>query len=191
MALLAALVAGLAGNTLASDAPSWRVAHADITVTCPVTVGGSFEAKTSSLEGTVAVAASHPASLSGDFIVDLRTLDTGIGLRNEHLRSKYLEVDWAGFDKAVLSEVHVGEIDWESFQGRTEFSGTLLLHGTKKTVVGRADIRRKGGLVRVDARFPVTLADYGIAKPQYLGVGVKEEVEAKVTLELTPAGETR
>jgi hypothetical protein len=33
----------------------------------------------------------------------------------------------------------------------------------------------------------VTLADFGIAKPQYLGIGVRNEVEARVSLLLSPA----
>ena len=41
--------------------------------------------------------------------------------------------------------------------------------------------------MRVEAAFPVTLADYGIAKPRYLGVGVKDEVEVKVSLVAVPA----
>ena len=46
------------------------------------------------------------AAFDGSLAVDLRTLDTGIGLRNEHLREKYLEVDKGpGFDTATLSEI--------------------------------------------------------------------------------------
>jgi YceI-like domain len=186
--LLAAFVTAIAGSALASDAPSWRVSRPDVRVICPLTVGGSFEAKTSSLAGVVAEAVAHPATLAGDLTVDLRTLDTGIEMRNDHLRREYLEVDRGdGFDKAVLSDLRLGDVDWESFQGRTPFTATLLLHGTRNKVQGRADIRRSGGVLLVEARFPVILADYGIPKPQYLGVGVKDEVEAKVTLELTPA----
>jgi hypothetical protein len=142
-----------------------------------MTVGGSFEAKTSSLDGVVTVAVARPAVLAGDLSVDLRSLDTGIDLRNDHLRREYLEVDRGeGFDKAVLSDVHLGDVDWESFQGKTDFTGR-----------GHAEIRRKEGLVLVEARFPVTLANFGIPKPQYLGIGVKDEVEARVDLELRAA----
>ena len=41
--------------------------------------------------------------------------------------------------------------------------------------------------MRVEATFPVTLPDYGIAKPRYLGVGVKDEVGVKVSLVAVPA----
>jgi hypothetical protein len=152
-----------------------------------MTVGGSFEAKTSSLTGALAVGDSRPAVISGDLSVDLRTLDTGMGMRNDHLRNEYLEVGHGeGFERAVLSEIHLGDVDPATFQGRTGFTATFLLHGAKRTVTGHAEIHRDGSSVRVEAGFPVTLADYGIAKPRYLGVGVKDEVEIKVSLVAVP-----
>ena len=59
-------------------------------------------------------------------------------------------------------------------------SGTLLLHGTRRTISGDVQSRRTPQSARVEATFPIVIADYGIAKPQYLGVGVKEKVEARI-----------
>ncbi len=71
-------------------------------------------------------------TLTGEIVVDLATIDTGIALRNQHLRENYLEVaKGRGFDKAVLSEIRVHDADGEEFQGRTAFTGTLLLHGVR------------------------------------------------------------
>jgi hypothetical protein len=80
----------LAGATIAAATP-WRVEQADVRVVCPMTVGGSFAAKTSALSGSVTPNANHSPAFDGSLAVDLRTLDTGIGLRNEHLRERYLE----------------------------------------------------------------------------------------------------
>lgn len=181
---MAAAVAALAAWTsLAADAPSWRVVRGEVRVVCPLTIGGAFEAKTASLAGTLVLANPRPPSWSGDLTLDLRTLDTGINLRNEHLRNEYLEVERGStFATAVLSEIHLGDVDAQRFQGRTSFGGTLSLHGTKKAIAGQAEVRREGESVRVEASFPVTLADYAIKKPQYLGVGVKGEVQVKVLL---------
>jgi polyisoprenoid-binding protein YceI len=191
--LVASLVGLLASPALADDRPSWRVVQGDVRVTCPLTVGGSFEAKTSTLTGALAFASLHPAVFTGNLAVDLKTLDTGIGLRNEHLQEKYLEVGKGeGFDKAVLSDIHLADADPDTVQARTTFTGTLLLHGARTTVTGKAEIQRQGSSVRVEASFPVTLADYGIPKPQYLGVGVDQRVHVKVSLvvapDTTPAG---
>lgn len=183
-------VAGLAAAATleAQDVgSSWQVARGDVRVVCPMTVGGSFEAKTSALTGTLVLTAARPAAFSGTLAVDLRSLDSGIGLRNEHLRDNYLEVGKGdGYQQAVLSDLRL-EGDAATVQGRTGFSGRLRLHGTTREVKGQADVHRDGGSVRVDASFPVTISDYGIPKPQYLGVGVRNEVQVKVSLVATPA----
>jgi hypothetical protein len=182
------LVGVSAPRRAGADASSWRIVRGDVRVVCPLTVGGSFEAKTGAIEGTLSLAAAG-ASLDGDIRVDLATLDTGIGLRNEHLRERYLEVRRGeGFDHAVLSDIHLGDADPRLVQGKARFSGTFLLHGTRKAIAGEASVRRDGQTVRVEASFPVTVADYGIEKPQYLGVGVREQVKVTVSLVAEPAG---
>jgi polyisoprenoid-binding protein YceI len=171
----------------ATEPPAWRVVRGDVRVTCPLTVGGAFEARTASVTGSVALAAVHPVALTGELRVDLAQLDTGISLRNEHLRRTYLEVDKApDFGQAVLSEIRLGDADAETFQGRTPFSGVLRLHGTGRPILGLAEIRRTGSSLRVEASFPVALTEYGIARPQYLGVGVRDVVRVKVSLVAEP-----
>jgi polyisoprenoid-binding protein YceI len=150
-------------------------------------VGGFFETKTSTVTGTVGVGRPEPGALQGELQVDLSSLDTGIALRNTHLREKYLEVGrGAEYASAVLSGVRLGKVDASAFEGRTPFTGTLLLHGTRRPVSGQADIRREGGDVHVAASFPVRIDDYGIAPPRYLGVGVKNEVQVRVSLVAAP-----
>jgi len=184
--LVALLVALPTARALGADA-SWRVARGDVRVACPMTVGGSFEAKTSAIQGT-ATPGAPGAPFGGEISVDLATLDTGIGLRNEHLRNKYLEVGRGqGFNRAVLSAIRLGDTDPRGFQGKTAFTGTFLLHGTTKPVAGQATIRREGSGVRVEASFPLSVAAFGIEEPRYLGVGVRDQVTVSVSLMAEPA----
>jgi polyisoprenoid-binding protein YceI len=170
----------------AADGP-WRIVRGEVRALCPLTLGGGFEAKTTALSGSVVLSGSRPASLAGELTVDLRTLDSGIELRNRHLREQYLEVGRGeGFETAVLADVQLAEVDATSVQGQTRFSATLRLHGTKRPVSGQAEVRREGVPVRVQASFVVALADYGIPKPEYLGVGVKNEIQVKVSLVAVP-----
>jgi polyisoprenoid-binding protein YceI len=173
----------LAGVTvLAADA--WHVERGDISVKCPMTIGGSFDAKTTALTG--AVSTNGGSTLDGTLAVDLRSLDTGISLRNDHLREKYLEVDkGAGFDKAVLSDIALNGFKADLPDGKGSFSATLTLHGMKKTVTGPVEVRKAGAGLRVKATFPVNLPDYNIAEPRYLGVGVKDTVQVDVTFTTT------
>ncbi len=186
--LLAAMLGALGAPLGAADNASWRVLRAEVRVVCPMTVGGSFEAKTAALAGTVTLASTAPLSLAGELSVDLRTLETGISLRDEHMQKNYLEVGRGpGYDHAVLSGIGLGNVDPGSFQGKTAFTGTFLLHGAKRPVSGQATIRREGQSVRVEASFPVMIPDYGIPKPQYLGVGVKNEVSVMVSFVAEPS----
>ncbi len=186
IAWLLALLALPAARTAGADS-SWRVSGGEVRVVCPMTVGGSFEAKTSAIQGTVTAGAAG-APLGGELSVDLATLDTGIGLRNEHMKNNYLQVGRGqGFDHAVLSGIRLGDADPQGLQGKTAFTASFLLHGTTKPVSGQATIRRDGKDVRVEASFPVSIAAFGIEKPQYLGVGVKDQVTVNVSLTASPA----
>ena len=167
--------------TSAASGP-WRVGQGEVSVKCPMTVGGSFDARTSALIGTLTASAGRPSTFEGSLAVDLRTVDTGIDLRNDHLKEKYLEVDkGAGYDQAVLSDVVLQGLNADAPAGKGSFTGSLMLHGVKKTVTGTVEIRQDGTGRRVRASFPVNLPDYNIDKPRYLGVGVKDTVQVSVT----------
>jgi polyisoprenoid-binding protein YceI len=190
--LAAAALVFLGSVAPAAAGAPFRVDRGDVRVTVPLRPGGAFEAKTTSVSGAVTPGAGRPLALDGEISVDLGTIDTGIALRNQHLREKYLEVArGAGFDKAVLSEIRLGDADGEAFQGRTAFTGALLLHGAKRSVSGTAEIRREGAAVRVEASFPLTLTDFGIEPPEYLGVGVANRIIVKVLFTATPAESRR
>jgi polyisoprenoid-binding protein YceI len=185
------LLAASRWSGVSADAGALQIAHADVRVVCPLTIGGSFEAKTAAASGSVSPANAHPPEYHGEISVDLRALDTGIGLRNAHLRDRYLEVGKGdGFDKAVVSDIRIANVDAASFQGRTSFTATMRLHGTTKPIAGQLQIRRSPSSLRVEASFPLMLTDYGIAKPQYLGVGVKNEIEIRAIFDLTPSPAT-
>jgi polyisoprenoid-binding protein YceI len=190
----APLVAGLVlaacalgADTRAAADRAWKVTQGDVRVVCPMTVGGGFEARTRSLTGSVALAAPRPPSFSGALAVDLRTLETGIGLRDSHMREEYLQVgNGNGFETAVLSDIRLGDVDPETFVGRTSFTGSFRLHGTTRPVAGKVEVHRSGSTVSLEASFPVNLPDFGIPKPRYLGVGVKDRVEVHVALKAAP-----
>jgi len=178
----------VASHTPAAEAPSWRVERGEVEIVVPLRPGGAFTATTSSLSGTLTLGPATPPQLLGDLSMDLATIDTGIGLRNQHLRDKYLEVSkGAGFDKAVLSEIQLADADGAAFVGRSRFSGMLLLHGVKQRVTGTAEIRPEGAGRRVRSEFTLNLTDFGITPPEYLGVGVGGKLLIKVQLSAATA----
>ena len=159
---------------------SWTTTTGDVRVTCPLTVGGSFEAKTTALAGRLSVDPATTA-LAGELSVELKTLDTGISLRNQHMLDNYLEVQKGeDFETAVLSNIDVGPLTAGVTDGHSRFTARLRLHGTTQSVAGQATMSERGSAVRVEASFPIRISDYGIRDPRYLGVGVKNEVVVRV-----------
>lgn len=161
---------------------TWRVEQGAVRVICPMTIGGSFEARTTALSGSVTAGSSGSRTFDGTLSVNLRTLDTGIDLRNEHLRENYLEVGKGpGFDSATLSEIDLDQFNPDAPEGKGSFTGLLTLHGVTRSVTGAVDVRPVGAGLRVKATFPVDVTAYSIRKPRYLGIGVKDIVEVEVT----------
>ena len=170
-----------------AEAPSWSVDRGAVQILVPLKPGGAFTATSPALSGAVSLASAKPARLLGGISMDLTKIDTGIGLRDRHLREKYLEVaKGKGFDAAVLSDIELRDADGDAFEGRTRFSGTLLLHGVARPVEGTAEIHRDGTSRRVRAEFPLVLTDFGVSPPEYLGVGVASKLLVKVQFTAVP-----
>jgi polyisoprenoid-binding protein YceI len=183
----AALLAPLAPAVIAAEGPSWHLEKGEVKVLVPLKPGGAFAATTTALSGTLTLEGAKPARLAGDVSMDLTTIDTGIALRNQHLKEKYLEVAKGdGFNKAVLSEIQLAAATGETFDGTTPFTGTMLLHGVKHPVAGTVEIHSEGTNRRVRAEFPLELTEWSVVPPEYLGVGVGSKLLVKVTLTATP-----
>lgn len=185
-ALVKSTLIGVLAAAAVVNPSTWRVGQGEVRVICPMTIGGSFEAKTAALTGSVITRANGSPTLDGSLAVDLRTLDTGIGLRNRHLREKYLEVNkGTGFETATLSAIDLTGLSPVAPAGKGSFTGLLTVHGVTKPVTGAVDVRRAGGGLRVTASFRLDLADYGIAKPRYLGIGVTNTVQVEVAFDVS------
>jgi polyisoprenoid-binding protein YceI len=169
-------ICGTSGVARAAD--SLKVVGGDVTVVCPLTVGGSFEAKTSAVSGQIAPPSDSAGTVSGAVEVKLDTLSTGISLRDRHMRETYLEVTKGpGYAVAVLDNIHVDKVD-----GKGAFHGTLTLHGQTREVTGTTTVQKKDGQLRVSAEFPLKVSDFQILKPTYLGIGVRDDIQVKVSL---------
>jgi hypothetical protein len=147
-----------------NDIVGYRVDKAEVVIVCPLTVGGSFEAKTTAMSGEIGARAGDP--IIGAIQVNLATLNTGIGPE---------------YATATLENIRLEKLD-----GKTVMKAMLRLHGQRREVTGTAEIRHENGRARVVAHFPVKVTDFQIAKPSYLGVGVREEIQVKVSMTASP-----
>lgn len=166
---------------------SLQVSDASIAVSCPLTVGGGFEAKTNALRGELFLDPAQAGNVLGELSVDLRTLQTGIGLRDNHMRDKYLEVQRGeNFAAATLDDIRLEGLDANNPAGKVKFRGVLMLHGTEREVTGTADIKKADTGLRVQANFPVKVSEFEIPSPTYLGVGVRDQIGVTVQFKLGP-----
>lgn len=119
--------------------------------------------------------------VKGAFAFDLRSLETGIDMRNEHMKEKYLEVGKFPTATFALDSVAAKASDLDKDLNKT-FSGQLTLHGETKPVSG--DFAYSAKERKIVAKFPIKVSDFKIDVPKYLGVTVGESVDVEVSLKL-------
>jgi hypothetical protein len=126
--VLVSVVAGaLAAAAAGADGPAWQVTRGDVRIVLPMKPGGAFDAKTTALTGRLVPREGKPMPIDGA-LVDLSTIDTGIELRNRHMRENHLEIQkGAGFDKARLTDLRLTDAADAGFTGRTGFTATLRI----------------------------------------------------------------
>ncbi|MBY0316383.1 MAG: YceI family protein [Bdellovibrionales bacterium] len=122
-------------------------------------------------------------NITGEFKFKLDTLNTGISLRDSHMKEKYLEVAKHPDARLKLEEVK----DWSVEKGEAQgvpFKGSLTIHGVEKPVTGTVDIKKKDAGYAVVANFETKISLYGIDLPSYAGVTVADDVKVSVKTEL-------
>ena len=111
--------------------------------------------------------------ISGSLTVALAMITTGIDLRDEHLKDKYLEV--AKFPEAILV------IEGVSVKG-DRFEGRLTLHGVEQKISGTKEVN--SDINTVNATFNIKLTDFKIAIPSFQGITVADVVTVTAKLNL-------
>lgn len=152
----------------------------------------SFEGRTEQVTGSVSVDLDDlAAGVRVEVKVDLASLDTGIKKRNAHMRDRHLET--AKFPEAVFVATELLSPSATSVPvgGGAAFDllGEFTLHGVTRTITVPVEIvRPAAGLLRVNAEFPVKLADYEISRPKFLVLKLNEVQQVKVELLARSAG---
>ncbi len=126
-----------------------------------------------SISGVLHVAAD---SVSGEATLPLDALDTGMELRNRHMKEKYLET--RTHPTAVLKAI---KLSLPAGEGPVPFTGELTLHGKTKPISGTATVKRPQLGMSFD--FKVSTREFGIDTPQFMGVTVADEVQISVKVE--------
>ena len=158
----------------------------------------SFEGVTDKIDGFVTLpyatlyADSTYDSSQFYFEVDLNSLDTGIGLRNRHMRDNYL---------------HTEKYPYASYAGRIESvaktsdsiflvtcAGEMTIHGVTRELRTVDTVTAMAGGYHVRTGFPIALPDHEVEIPKLMFLKISETVQLHLDFVLRPvqeeAGET-
>jgi len=132
-----------------------------------------IEGHTDKLKGSISLAEdlNFNKDFSAEFAVDLASIDTGIALRNEHMRDNFLQT--AKFPEAVFKVSKVTG-DQEAFaQGKPVSviaDGSVTIHGVtlEQKIPITVTLKRKNSKssLKFTGKFPVKLEDYKIQRPE-------------------------
>lgn len=110
--------------------------------------------------------------------VDLKRVNTGMELRNDHFQSKFLK----GKTSAVLT---VKKADIKGKKKGT-VTGSLKLNDKTKDVKVSFEKSKDNGVLKVTGSTDIKYTDFGWEKMCYLGVCVNEDVKVSAELYVSP-----
>lgn len=116
--------------------------------------------------------------VTGTLEVALKDFVTGIELRDEHMRDRYLQVATYPTARLVVTPTKLGSA--------TSINGVLTIKGTSKPAVGACAVKEVSGAYEASCNLSVKLSDYPVGVPSHLGVTVAELVDVAVTLKASP-----
>lgn len=132
------------------------------------------------------------------FELDLTSLDTGIALRNEHMRSEEW-LDTEKYPKAVFTLTEIGPRPRMKYpiavhrKATVQGKGVLEFHGVKKTIPVQIEAtpiagneetaaRLPGDLLHVRAKFTIKLSEFGIKIPEMAQLKISNDQRVTVDI---------
>jgi polyisoprenoid-binding protein YceI len=144
----------------------------------------SFDGKTDKISGRIVVdPASVVDTVEVQLDVDMASLDTGIGKRNQHMRDNHLHTDKYPTATFVGAKV-LGPEGASLALGKPlafECEGTFTLHGVTKRLRATVEVTlRDERTLAFKTSFKVPLADYKIDRPKFLFMKLGEVQDVTV-----------
>lgn len=112
--------------------------------------------------------------------VPLDSVDTGIELRNRHMKEKYIDTKSYPF-----AELKVARAALKEGAGQ-KTTGTFTVHGVSKEVNVAFDVQKSGGVLEVKGGFDINIKSHGIDVPNYMGITVKPDVKVSASFLVQP-----
>lgn len=144
--------------------------------------------RTNKVSGTIQTDLADLSKTKADIVVDLASLDTGIDMRDEHMRSdKYLDVKKFPNATFVLKSAKPSKKAIKSGENtKAKVSGDLSIHGVTKPISFEVNIAFVAGdpksmffqkdTLGVSGSMPIKLTDYGVKIPEMLVLKMSNDV---------------
>jgi len=119
--------------------------------------------------------------ISGTAKVDLSKLDSGIELRDEHLKQKYLHTKKFPTAELVITKQKV-QLTGEA----NKLNAILNFHGKEREIILHAELKKNKNIITFNSNFEFLLTDFDIDLPSFQGITAANNVKLKVhtTLEI-------
>lgn len=148
-----------------------------------------FEASTSNFEPVIATNTATSAILKTNGEIGILSLMKGFQFKKALMQKHFNSKKWVN-SKEYPKTKFAGQVEEFIFDELTEegkeyiISGKLTFHGVTKSVNPKATIKKVDGVVYLNTKFSVLVADYGINVKSKLAKKIAEKVNVEVDLEL-------
>lgn len=150
-----------------------------------------FEGVTSKIDGYVTLGDPTLGPLAGSgatelhLEVDLASLETGIGLRDRHMRERYLEVSRYPFAVYHGRILHAEAEEGGSW--RVTARGELDIHGVARSRDLTCRVEARGRGYRARCAFEVLLSEHEIEIPKLMFLKLANEISLELDFSVAPA----
>ena len=116
-----------------------------------------------------------------DFYLDLNTIDTGIRLRNRHMRDSYLETDRCPYAEFTGKLTTTFDPDLHEEQ-QVVVAGAFTIHCVEQPMVGTGTITPTERGLQLNASWVVGLDDHNIDRPRVVFYELADEQQVNITI---------
>ncbi len=116
-------------------------------------------------------------NFTGEFIVQLDGFETGMKLRDQHLKEKVFETKQ--FQNAILKieKLKVPGGVTGKFSD-LDFSGKLNLHGVENPVSGKVNLDL-GPSLKFEAKLEIKITEFKMTPPEFMGINILDQVRVE------------
>lgn len=200
--LLFLIVSLLISSAVSAEVRTFRIASDDSKNVVQFVSEATLErvvGRTHDIQGSLELDLNDlAATTKGFFSVDLRSMDTGIGLRNQHMRDNQLHTNKYPEATFVLKRfVNVSRNDLAPGETVNVLAeGDFTIHGVTKTYQIPVTLTYvpgsgAGDIIKVTGDWSLRLADHKINRPEFLFMRLAEEQNISVAFSLTDASGAR